>query len=294
MESFAYQAPQTLDEALALLAQHSGSTLRTQVLAGGTDLIVQMKSRDPESRLILDIKRIPETRRMELSDNGWLLGAAVPGAEISAREDITARFPGVVEATDLIGSTQIQGRASVGGNLCNASPAADTVPALIVNQAVCRIAGPDGMREVAVEDFVTGVGQNQLKPGEFLLSLWLPDPGPRSADAYLRFIPRTEMDIAVASAGARVSMDADGICRHARVAIGAVAPTALLVPAAAEALVGSRLDDAALEAAGAACSAAARPISDKRGTDEYRRTVVGVLARRAIATARQRAQGEDA
>lgn len=290
MESFAFEAPQSLDAALALLGdpQRAG---RKQVLAGGTDMIVQLKSRDPEPRLIVDIKRIPETQQMELTADGWLLGAAVPGAAITARADIAARYPGLVEATDLIGSSQIQGRATVGGNLCNASPAGDTIPALIANSAVCLIAGPQGRREVPVEAFVTGVGQNQLADGEFLVALRVPDPGPRSGDAYLRFIPRTEMDIAVAGAGVRVTLDEQGVCTDARVAIGAVAPTPLLVPGAATALIGTQIDEAAVQAAGAACTAAAQPISDKRGTADYRRTVVGVLARRAIAIARQRAQG---
>ncbi len=294
MESFAYEAPDSLDAAVALLAERNQASIRTQILAGGTDMIVQLRSGDRSPRVIVDIKRIPETRSIILDDEGLLLGAAVSGAELSARDDVSARYPGLVEAADLIGSTQIQGRASVGGNLCNASPAGDTIPALIANGATCLIAGPEGSREVPVESFVVGVQRNQLEPGEFLVALRLPPAPPRSADAYLRFIPRTEMDIAVASAGVRVVLDADGVCSEARVAIGAVAPTALLVPEAAHALIGTRLDEAACQAAADASSAAARPISDKRGTESYRRKVVGVLTRRAAVIARDRALGGQA
>jgi len=294
MESFAYQAPNSLDAALALLAVQRQASVRTQILAGGTDMIVQLRSIDRDPRMIVDIKRIPETRRIALSADGLILGAAVAGAELSARGDVAAIYPGLVEAADLIGSTQIQGRASVGGNLCNASPAGDTIPALIANAAICQIAGPGGWRELPVEDFVVGVGRNALEPGEFLVALRLPVPAARSADAYLRFIPRTEMDIAVASAGVRVALDEQGVCTQARVAIGAVAVTALLVPEAAEALIGTRLDEAACAAAAAASSAAARPISDKRGTETYRRQVVGVLTRRAAVIARDRALGGQA
>lgn len=291
MESFAYEAPDSLDAAVALLAERNRASVRTQILAGGTDMIVQLRSGDRSPRVIVDIKRIPETRSIVLDGDGLLLGAAVSGAELSAREDVSACYPGLVEAADLIGSTQIQGRASVGGNLCNASPAGDTIPALIANGATCLIAGPEGRREVPVEAFVVGVQRNQLQPGEFLVALRLPPAPPRSADAYLRLIPRTEMDIAVASAGVRVALDADGVCTAARVAIGAVATTALLVPEAADALIGTRLDEAACQAAAEASSAAARPISDKRGTESYRRKVVGVLTRRAALIARDRALG---
>jgi carbon-monoxide dehydrogenase medium subunit len=201
-----------------------------------------------------------------------------------------ALLPGLAEAADLIGSTQIQGRATLGGNLCNASPAGDTIPAMIAVGAVCVIAGSGGTREMAVEDFVTGVGSNALEPDEFLVGLKIKAPAARSADAYLRFIPRTEMDIAVAGCGVSVTMDAAGTCSAARVSIGAVAPRPLLVPGAAEVLIGSSLDDAALSAAGEACAKASSPISDKRGTEVYRRKVVAVLCRRAGAIARDRAR----
>ena len=210
---------------------------------------------------------------------------------MNENEELKALLPGVLEAGDLIGSTQVQGRATICGNLCNASPAGDSIPAQIAAGAVCDIANSSGGRQMPVEEFVTGVGTNALEEGEFLLGLKIPRPGANSADAYLRFIPRTEMDIAVAGCGVSLTLDADGTCTAARVAIGAVAPTALLVPAAADALVGTKLDDAALQAAGEACTAASSPITDKRGTAEYRKKVVAVLCRRAAAIAKQRATG---
>lgn len=291
MTAFSYQAPGTLAEAVRLLAEHAAQGLRAQVLAGGTDLLVQLRSVDREPRLLVDIKRLTETNRLEVGTDETFLGAAVPSAVMNEHEAFSARFPGLAEAGDLIGSTQIQGRATVCGNLCNSSPAGDSIPAMIACGARCVIVGPDGEREVPVEEFVTGVGQNVLAANEILLGLKIANPPPRSADAYLRFIPRTEMDIAVAGCGVAVTLDEDGVCSAARVAIGAVAPTARLVPEAGAALLGTRIDDAALAAAGAACTAAAQPISDKRGTDAYRRRIIAVLCRRAGAIARDRAAG---
>jgi len=289
MGAFGYLAPSSLDEALTVLSEHASLGKRAQILAGGTDLLVQMRSIDREPRMLLDIKKLAETNRVDVSADEIFIGAAVPSAVLNENSALADMLPGLVEAADLIGSTQIQGRASLGGNLCNASPAGDTIPAMIAVRAVCVIAGSGGTREMAVEDFVTGVGSNALEPNEFLVGLKIPAPAPRSGDAYLRFIPRTEMDIAVAGCGVSVTLDDNGTCSAARVGIGAVAPRPLLVPAAADALVGSRLDDAALTAAGEACSAASSPISDKRGTDVYRRKVIAVLCRRAAAIARDRA-----
>jgi aerobic carbon-monoxide dehydrogenase medium subunit len=298
MHSFAYVAPERLEQALAELAARLERQQRTQILAGGTDLLVQMRGIDREPRVIVDIKKLPETNRLEVGADEIFIGAAVPAIVVTANAALQARMPGLVEAVDLIGSAQIQGRASVGGNLCNASPAGDTIPALIVNAGVCVIARADGAevrtREIAVESFVVGVGRNALEPGEILLGIRFHAPAPRTGDAFLRFIPRTEMDIAVANAGVSVTLDESGVCTAARVAIGAVAPTALLVPAAADALIGARLgagktDTAALEAAGHACSAASSPISDKRGPEDYRRKIVAVLCRRAAARAAERA-----
>ena len=259
------------------------------MLAGGTDLLVQMRAGLVKPATIVDIKHIERTRQVVRDGGRWRIGAAVSGAELGEHAEVRADWPGVVEALELIGSTQIQGRASLGGNLCNASPAADTVPALIAAGGVCTIAGPAGERELAVEKLCTGPGKTALEPGELVVSLDLPVRGAGSGDAYLRFIPRTEMDIAVAGAGVSLSLDGDGRCTAARVGVGAVAPTALLVPAAAEALVGTVVDDAAIEDMMAAVRAACRPIDDKRGTVAYRTKVAGVLAGRAARIARDRA-----
>lgn len=288
MSSYSFTAPESVDEAVSVLNSYAQSGQRTQILAGGTDVLVQMRSIDREPRVIVDIKKVDETNQVDIGSDSIYIGAAVPSGALNENEELTSLLPGVLESADLIGSTQIQGRASIGGNLCNSSPAGDTIPALIAASGVCVIAGTKGRREVPVEDFVTGVGTNCLEPDEFLLGLNFPRPSSRTADAYLRFIPRTEMDIAVAGAGVSVTLDDQGTCTAARVAIGAVAPTALLVPAAAEALMGSKVDDDALRAAGEACSAASSPISDKRGTVDYRLRVVAVLCRRAGANARDR------
>lgn len=291
MQSFAYAAPETVEQAIAVLQEHSQAGKPAQILAGGTDLLVQIRSVDGSARTIVDVKKLPETNRLEIGASEIYVGAAIPGAVLTANADLKARLPGLVEAIDLIGSTQIQGRASLGGNLCNASPAGDTIPALIANAGRCQIAGPAGTRELPVEEFVTGVGTNALGEGELLLGICFTPPAARTSDAYLRFIPRTEMDIAVAGAGVSVTLDEKGICTAARVSICAVAPTVLLVPAAADALIGTSLDDEALAAAGAACTAASSPISDKRGTAEYRRKVVAVLCKRAAGIAAERARG---
>lgn len=286
--SFAYCAPNSVDETVELLGALSANGSRYQLLAGGTDVLVQLRGLDDAPRTLVDVKGLAETKRLELGADRVFIGSAIPGAVLNDHTELKALFPGLVEAVDLIGSTQIQGRASMGGNLCNASPAGDSIPAIIANGGVCHIAAAGGEREVAAENFVTGVGQNALAESEFLLGVSFPRPAATSGDAYLRFIPRTEMDIAVAGAGVRLTLDGD-TCTAAKVAIGAVATTALVVPDAAAALVGSTLDEAALSAAGEACSAIARPISDKRGTAEYRRKVVAVLCRRAIAKAHERA-----
>ena len=282
-----YEAPESVESAVSLLAN---GAREPRVLAGGTDLLVQLRAGMIEPDLIVDIKNIRETRQISVENGGYRVGAAVTGAELGEHAAIKQAWPGVVEAVDLIGSTQIQGRASMGGNLCNGSPAADSVPALIAADALCTIAGPGGQREAAVEDICTGPGRTSLAKGEFVVSFLFPERAPRSADAYLRFIPRTEMDIAVVGVGVNLSLDDSGVCTAARVAIGAVAPTALLVPDAAAALLGTRLDAPDLEAMAAAASAACNPIDDKRGTVEYRVKVAGVLARRACAIALDRAR----
>ena len=282
-----YEAPDTIDGAVALLA---GARGEARLLAGGTDLLVQLRAETIAPELVVDLKRIPELGGIAAENDGFRVGAAVSGAELGEHPGVKALWPGVVEAVELIGSTQIQGRASMGGNLCNASPAADSVPALIAASATVRVVGPGGTREAAVEEIATGPGQTSLAKGEIVVSILLPARPPRSSDAYLRFIPRTEMDIAVVGAGVSLTLDAAGVCTAARFALGAVAERALLVPEAAEALVGSTLDEAALERLAAAASGACRPIDDKRGTKEYRIKVAGVLARRAALIAADRAR----
>ena len=281
-----YEAPETVVGAVRLLA---GGGPRGRVLAGGTDLLVQLRAGALAPDLIVDIKCIRETREIREEDGRLVIGAAVSGAELGEHAVAKSLWPGVVEAAELIGSTQIQSRASLAGNLCNASPAADTVPALVAAAAECRIAGPDGTRRVPVEAVCTGPGQVALGDGEFVLAFELPVRPPHSSDAYLRFIPRTEMDIAVAGAGVNLEFDESGLCSAARIALGAVAPTVVLVEEAGEALVGTRCDDAALAAMSAAARAACRPIDDKRGTAEYRTKVAGVLATRAARIAADRA-----
>ena len=287
MQTERYEAPKTVADAVRLMRADSDA----RPLAGGTDLLVQYRAGVRRPSAFVDLKRIPELVGITLDGKGMRLGAATCAAEICEHAEARQLWPGLVEAVALLGSTQIQGRGTVGGNLCNGSPAADTTCPLIVNRARALVVGPDGERTIAVEDFTTAPGRTVLGPGEVLVALMVPRPAPRTADAYLRLIPRSEMDIAAAGAAVSVTLDERGTCTAARVAIGAVAPTALLVPAAAEALVGTRLDDAALVRSGDAASAAARPIDDKRGTVAYRWTVVGVLTRRAaqIAAARARA-----
>ena len=280
-----YESPLTVSEATDLLGQNPGA----RVLAGGTDLMVGMRLSRTIPELIVDIKNIAQTREISLSDDGLVLGAAVPCVDLTDHATLRKSYPGLVESAELIGSSQIQSRASLGGNLCHASPAADTVPALVALGAVCRIAGPGGERRVAVEDFCTGPGVNVLGDGEFLVAFEIPAPG-AAADAYLRFIPRNEMDIAVVGSGVSVTLNGSGTCSAARVALGAVAPTVILVPEAADALVGTAIEDADLERAAAAASAASRPITDRRGTAEFRRHVAGVLTKRAAAAARNRAR----
>jgi aerobic carbon-monoxide dehydrogenase medium subunit len=287
MTDLRYEAPATLQAAVALLA---GATGPARILAGGTDVIVQMETDLIEPALLVDIKKIPEVRQITAENGGFRIGAAVPGMEIMSHAALNKAWPGVVDGVKLIGSIQVRGRASIGGNLCNASPAADSVPALIAAGAIARIVGPAGVREAPVEAIPTGPGKTSLQKGEIIASFFLPSRPPRSADAYQRFTPRTEMDIAVVGVGINLTLDGNGTCTAARVALGAVAPTVLLVKEAADALIGSKLDEAALEKLAQAASAACRPIDDKRGTKEYRIKVAGVLAKRTALQALERAK----
>ena len=286
MTELRYLAPDTLDEAIGAFAK-AGSAAR--ILAGGTDLLVQMRSGMLTPGVIVDIKKIPEMTAIEpTADGGFRIGAAVSGMALAEHKSFGKVWPGVLEAVNLIGSKQVQGRASAGGNLCNGSPAGDSVPAMVAAGCIVTIQGPTGRRKVPVEKFNAGPGKTTLKAGEIVVSLTLPARPRGSSDAYLRLIPRTEMDIAVVGCGVSLTMKGD-TCVSARVSLGAVAPTVLLVEDAAKALIGSKLDDAALAKAAAACSAACRPIDDKRGTIAYRTKVAGVLLKRTAAIAAQRA-----
>lgn len=284
-----YHAPISLKDAVSLMA---GSKGVTHILAGGTDLLVKMRSGFAEPDNIIDIKRIKAMKTIARDGKGFKIGAAVSSAEMSEHTALSKTWPGLVEAAALIGSTQVQGRATIAGNLCNASPAADSVPAMVGVAAKALIRGPKGTRKVAVEKICTAPGKTVLKKGELIEAILVPGKPARTGDAYLRFIPRTEMDIAVVGAAVCLSLDAKGVCTHARVALGAVAPTVLLVAKAAKALIGTKVDDAALDAMALACSKAAQPISDKRGTKEFRIHVAGVLARRAAIIALNRAKGK--
>ena len=277
-------APRSLLEAQSVIANGGNAAW----LAGGTDLLVGIRLglRDPNR--VIDLKHIPELMALEVGADQVLIGAAASAYDILHNSEIGSLCPGLADALDLIGSTQIQGRCSAGGNLCNASPAADSIPALIANGAVCRILGSSGERLLPVEDFLVGPGKNALEEDELLVQLVLPKPMLGTSDAYLRLTPRTEMDIAVAGTGVSITLDTAGVCTAARVAIGAVAPTALLIEAAGQALVGSKLEDDAIDRAVTAVRAAASPISDKRGSAQYRTHVVGVLVKRAIQRAQAR------
>ncbi len=282
-----YEAPKTTKEAATFLKKEKGAAF---ILAGGTDLLVKMKLGLSEPDLVIDIKKIPAMNAISHSATGSKIGGAVSGAELGEHKGLCKTWPGVVEATNLIGSDQIQSRATMVGNLCNASPAADSVPAMIAAGAKAIVVGSTKRRTVPIEKIVTGPGQTSLADDEVIEAITLPKRGKKAGDAYLRFIPRTEMDIAVVSAGVNLTLER-GVVKTARICLGAVAPTAILVPAAAKAIIGTKLDDEALEKLAAACSAACNPIDDKRGTIEYRVRVAGVLAKRAAKIAFQRAGG---
>lgn len=289
MKAFDYVAPRTIAEASALLA---GKGDRARVLAGGTDVIVQVREGRRDLDLLVDVKDVPEVNELNYDPrHGLTLGAAVPCYRVYEHPEIGRVYPGLIDAVSLIGGIQIQSRASVGGNLCNASPAADTIPILIAYEGVAFIAGPKGTREVTVESFCTAPGRTVLGPGEFLVRLRLPPPRRPSGAHYLRFIPRNEMDIAVVGVAAAVTLDESRQrCVAARIALAAVAPTPLLVPEAGADLVDGPLTDALIDQAASRAQAAARPISDMRGDADYRRHLVGVLTKRALRGAIARAR----
>lgn len=286
MKRFDYAAPQSLEEATRLLAAHP----RALLLAGGTDLLVQLRSGRKETDFVLDVKRLPELNAIDYDPaRGLTIGAAVPCYRVYGDAAVRQAYPALAEVASIIGGIQIQGRASIGGNLCNAAPSADCVPILIALRATCRIVGPGGAREIEVENFCTGPGRTVLAPGELLVSLHLPPPEPRSGARYLRFIPRNEMDIAVAGVGAAVTLE-DGVFRSARIALAAVAPTPLFVREAGEYLAGKPAGAESIRTAAEMAKAAAKPITDMRGTAEYRRHLCAVLTRRALEAAVERAR----
>ena len=273
-----YVKPESFEAAAALLRDEQGIS---RILAGGTDVLVQLKAEMVEPDLMGDMKHLPGMREIVAEDGGFRVGAAVSGAEMGEHVALKAMWPGVVEGVELIGSSQVQSRATMAGNLCTGSPAGDSVPAMVTAGAVARVQGPDGVRDVPVVDIPTGPGKNSLAKGEFITSIYLPARPDNASDAYLRFIPRTEMDIAVSSAAVSLELNSDGVVTTAHVAVGAVAPTVLLVKDAGDALIGSMLEDAAIAALVSAVEAACNPITDKRGTIEFRTKTAGVLAKRA-------------
>jgi carbon-monoxide dehydrogenase medium subunit len=291
MKDIDYAAPKTIAEAVAILGKHGD---KAKILAGGTDIIVQLREHRRDADVLVDVKRIPDVNELTYdAKKGLVVGAAVPCYRIYEHKEIVRLYPGLIDAASLIGGIQIQSRASLGGNLCNASPAADSIPPMIALEGVCVIAGPSGTRELPVEKFCTAPGRNVLGKGELLVSIRFPPPKPNSGAAYLRFIPRNEMDIAVAGAGVSLVLDAaKAKCTAARVALAAVAPTPLLVPEAGVALVDGALNDALIAKAAAAAQAAARPITDMRGDADYRRHLVGVLVKRALKFSLERARGQ--
>lgn len=283
-----YHTPKSFADAAAIAASSSG-TLR--FLAGGTDVLVQMRAGVVQPDDLIDLKHIPGVDKVEKTpDGGWKIGIAVPGIVLGEHAGLVKDWPGVVEGMNLVGSTQVQGRATLAGNLCNGSPAADSVPGLIAAGATVTVAGPNGSRDIPVEAVPTGPGKTSLAKGEVISSITLPPRGKNGGDCYLRFIPRTEMDIAVVGCAVSLRLDGDKVV-EARVALGAVAPTVLLSEACAKAIIGTTLDDAAMAALAKAAEGEAKPISDKRGTKEFRIDVAGVLARRAAKIAYDRAKG---
>ena len=288
MSDTQYLAAKTIDEAVQAHNQANGSA---RFLAGGTDLLVQIKSGIKKPNLVIDVKKIVELNNIEeISENEFIVGASVSGANLNRNKKFASLWPGVIEAFRLIGSEQIQGRASLGGNLCNGSPAGDSVPALIAAGCTAIIIGPDGKKELPIEEFHTGPGKTVLKNGEMLVSLKFPKRESNSSDSYLRMTPRTEMDIAVVGCGVNLTLDND-ICTSVRVSLGAVAPTPLLIKEASDIMVGTNLNSQVLEKVAKICMESCNPINDKRGTIEYRTKVAGVLFKRATLIAIDRIKG---
>ena len=288
MHPFQYYPATNLTEAISLLSRYGE---RARVLAGGTDLLVQLRGERFELDAVVDVKQVPEI--MDLSLNGGLtIGAAVPCYQVYEDEAIAKAFPGIIDAVSLIGGIQVQTRASLGGNLCNATPSADGIGPLIVYSAVATITGVDGTRTVPVEDFCTGPGRNVLNTGELLLNMQIEAPPAHFGAAYQRFIPRNEMDIAVAGAASAVTLDAKGErIESGRIALAAVGPTPIFAKRASDSLAGQPATAETFEKAGEIAATETSPITDMRGTIVQRKHLVGVLTRRTLAVATERARG---
>lgn len=279
MKDFAYERPATIQDAVAALGADGA-----RALAGGTDLIPQLREGRRQANRIVDLKWVPELTAISgFAESGIALGAAVSATSVARHAGVAAVYPAVAQSALLIGSLQVQNRASLGGNICNAAPSADAVPALVCHQARARIAGPAGQREEALESFIRGPGTTSLMPGELLVSVVLPPPAPRSAAKYVRFTPRREMDIAIAGAAAWVRVDAVGAIAEARIVLASVGPTPIRAASAEQRLCGERPTHALFEAAGHLAAGDARPISDTRASADYRRSLIAVLTARALA-----------
>jgi len=289
VKDFEYSAPDDLQTATALLAEHGE---RARVLAGGTDIIVQLREGLCSADFVVDVKNIPELMALDYrAKQGLTLGASTSCSQLYEHPDLATAYPALIDAARIIGGWQIQTRASVGGNLCNSSPAADTIPPLLVHEATCLIQGQAGSREIPASEFCTGPGQNVLQPGELLVTLQLPEPAANSSSAYERFIPRNEMDIAVAGAASWIQLDASGqTIEEARIALAAVAATPVMATEAAESLRGKPATAESFAEAGELAKNAASPISDMRGTAEYRVHLCSVLTQRTLARALARIQ----
>jgi len=290
LEPFDFVSPSSIEEAVRTLAS-SGDQAR--ILAGGTDMLVQMRAGRRTAPLVVDIKGIPELNVVSYdATKGLTLGAAVPCYKIYEDETLAKAYPGLIDSASLIGGIQIQGRASVGGNICNAAPSGDAIPAVIALGGVCNIAGPKGTRELPAEEFCTAPGQNALENGEILVSISIPAPQANSGANYQRFIPRNEMDIAVAGVGSSVQLDNSGQnFVSARIALASVAPTPVFAKEAGDSLVGKAVSEEAIQQASDLAMAAAKPISDMRGTIRQRTHLIGVLTRRTLNNAIERARG---
>ena len=290
MEWIDFATPKTISEAVEMLASKGD---RARAMAGGTDVLVQLRGGRRSADLVVDVKGIPELNVLSYSaQDGLTLGAAVPCFRIYQHKAVIDNYPGLIDSASLIGGILIQGRASIGGNLCNASPSGDSIPAIIALSAVANIAGPKGTRQVPAEDFCTGPGRSVLENGEILVSITIPVPLAHSGANYLRFIPRNEMDIAVAGVGSSVVLDASGQnIVSARIALASVAPTPVFSKAAGDSLAGKAVSDAAIQEASEKAMADAKPIDDMRGTVRQRVHLVGVLTRRTLNNAIQRARG---